>query len=150
MSQLSVCEMPECENDAPWSGVCRTHYDHWANHGDQRVQAVIEGREHRLDLETDLDWEYLTDDQMKAVERGVADAYYDNDNHLNWHDWQNLQQEMLIWAAAHKTEVEGFTSMKMLRRHIKRRSIEVHRTQWSADRKITSWDAIVEDTPEGF
>lgn len=152
MSSPSVCEFPGCEGNLEARGLCRTHRRDLEEEGSLEVQAFVDERERQADiaLAGELDWEYLTDAQAKAIERGVDDAYYDNTSHLNWHDWQNLKQEMTIWAAGHRAEVQKFTSMRKLREHIKRRSIELHKTQWTGDRQVQSWDAIVEDTPEGF
>lgn len=142
------CEVPECERNLEAKGLCRSHRRALEEHGDIWVQAVVDEREHRLDLEQadQLDWTYLSDDQSKAIERGVWDAALDAG--LNFHDRQNVHQEMLVWAAGHKKDVQAVRSKSQLRLQMKRQAIKLHRTQWRDERQLDSLDAMFEDEPE--
>lgn len=148
-NQLGPCELPGCETAQDWNGLCRTHRRAAEIHGNPEVQHFLAERDRQREIERgkSLDWEYLSDDQMVAIERGVRDAFYENRD-LNEYDLDNLHQEMIIWAAGHKADVQRIRSPRLLRQQIKRRAIRLHRGQWERDREIESLDRLAESMEE--
>lgn len=144
MSKPTECIMPDCPNKLQARGLCRTHLRHLYESSDLDVQKVVEEHERSKQLEVEYDWDYLTEDQRSAIERGVRDACWDTYG-LQGCDLEDMLQEAWIWAASHKTEVQGARSMVILRRHMKRRAIELHKTQWSEDRELDYFEDFLRE-----
>lgn len=140
-----TCLMEGCSNGAARRGLCWTHYEHLTKFADIRVQRAVESheREQLIASGSDLEWDYLTDEQYKAIERGVRDAYHEASG-LNSYDLENLLQDMWIWCAGHRSEVEAVKSFKLLRQQARRWVIELHQTEWNANRRLDSYEALTE------
>lgn len=143
------CIMTDCENKSARRAVCWTHYGHYTEWGDVRVTAAIEAHEHGQLLEQAeaYDWEYLTDDQAKAIEMGVRDAYFENGD-LQSYDHENMLQEAWMWAASNKAEVQKISTFTRLRRQAKSRAIQANKSEWNANRELVSLEAMFEDSEE--
>lgn len=135
MSKPTECIMPECPNKPLSRGLCGTHQKHLYLHGGVEVQRVVEEHERQADLASELDWDYLTEDQCSAIERGVRDAYWEN-GRLQEYDLENMLQDAWIWAASHKAEVQRIETLAILRQKAKHRAIESNVTSWNAGRQV--------------
>lgn len=135
MSKPTECIMPECANKPARRGLCWTHYEHLTEHASITVQRVVEEAERQADLATEFDWDYLTEDQRSAIERGVKDAYWENSD-LQESDLENMLQEAWIRAASHKAEVQKIKTFTLLRQQAKRWAIEANVTGWTSDRRV--------------
>lgn len=135
MSKPTECIMPECANKPARRGLCWTHYEHLTEHASIAVQRVVEEHERQADLATEFDWDYLTEDQRSAIERGVKDAYWGNSD-LQESDLENMLQEAWIRAASHKVEVQKIKTFTLLRQQAKRWAIEANVTGWTSDRRV--------------
>lgn len=135
MSKPTECIMPECANKPARRGLCWTHYEHLTEHASIAVQRVVEEHERQADLATEFDWDYLTEDQRSAIERGVKDAYWENSD-LQGCDLENMLQEAWIRAASHKVEVQKIKTFTLLRQQAKRWAIEANVTGWTSDRRV--------------
>lgn len=144
------CRMPSCKNDVRARFVCGSHLNSFSEFADIRVQRVIEEAELERDLEkgAGFDWHYLTEDQAKAIEMGVRDAYFENDD-LQGYDHENMLQDAWIWAASHKKDVQATTTFTMLRTEAKRKAIRAAQAGWNANRELVSLEAMFEDNEEG-
>lgn len=143
------CIMTDCANKPKARSLCGTHQEQLYVHGSLEVQRAVEAHEHeRLLAQADAyDWEYLTDDQAKAIEMGVRDAYFENGD-LQEYDHENMLQEAWMWAASHKAEVQRIETFTMLRKKAKDRAIEGNKSEWNANRELVSLEAMFEDSEE--
>lgn len=148
MSKLAECIMPDCSNKPKARGLCGTHQEHLYVHGSVEVQRVVEERERELSLASGLDWDYLTEDQRSAIERGVKDAYWANGS-LQPHDLDNLLQEAWIWAASHKAEVQRIETFTLLRERARSRAVEANRAGWAQEAALDYFEDLLSRDEEG-
>lgn len=136
------CIMPECHNQPRTRGVCSTHRDHLYVHGSVEVQRAVEEHERQASLAAEMDWDYLDEDQRRAIEMGVRDAYWENSD-LQECDLENMLQEAWIRAAGHKAEVQKIKTFTMLRQQAKRWAVEANVTAWTADRQMDYFEDLL-------
>lgn len=143
------CIMANCKNVQRTRGVCSTHREQLYEYGSLEVQRAVEAHEHEqlLKQAEAYDWHYLTEDQTKAIELGVRDAYFENGD-LQDYDHENMLQEAWIWAASHKAEVERIEAFTTLRKKAKDRAIKANKTEWNTNRELVSLEAMFEDAEE--
>ena len=138
------CIMPDCPNVPGSRALCSTHQRHLYEKSDLRVLEVVREHEQEKARKVEYDWDYLTEDQRSAIEHGVKDAYWDTYG-LQSYDLEDMLQEAWIWAACHKSEVQSIRSMVILRRHIRRRAVEIHKTQWGEDRELDYFEDFLRE-----
>ena len=136
------CIMPECQNNPVRRRLCWTHYEHLNEHASIAVQRVVEEHERQARLAVEFDWDYLTEDQCRAIEMGVRDAYWENSD-LQECDLENMLQEAWIWAASHKAEVQRINTFTTLRLKVKHRAVEANVTAWTADRQMDYFEGLL-------
>ena len=136
------CIMPECQNNPVRRGLCWTHYEHLNEHASIAVQRVVEEHERQARLAVEMDWDYLDEDQRRAIEMGVRDAYWENSD-LQECDLENMLQEAWIRAAGHKAEVQKIKTFTMLRQQAKRWAVEANVTAWTADRQMDYFEDLL-------
>lgn len=129
------CIMPGCSNIPRTRGLCSTHRENLYVHASVEVQRVVEEHERQNDIAGGWDWDYLTEDQRSAIERGVRDAYWEN-GRLQESDLDNMLQDAWIWAASHKAEVQKIRAVSILRRKVKHRIVEANLTSWKAEKDL--------------
>lgn len=138
------CIMPECQNKPARRGLCWTHYEHLNEHASIAVQRVVEEHERQADLAAEFDWDYLTEDQRSAIERGVRDAYWEN-GRLQEYDLENMLQDAWIWAASHKAEVQRIETFTLLRERTRSRAVESNRAGWASEASMDYLEDILAD-----
>ena len=148
MSKPTECIMPDCPNKPKSRGLCGTHERHLYDHGNPEVQRLVEEREREELLAAGFDWDYLTEDQRSAIERGVRDAYWENSD-LQIYDLENMLQEAWIRAASHKAEVQKIKTFTLLRQQSKRWAIEANKTAWNNERQVDYFEDFLPRDEEG-
>ena len=148
MSKPTECIMPDCPNKPARRELCWTHYEHLTEFASVEVQRVVEEREREALLAIEFDWDYLTEDQCSAIERGVRDAYWENSD-LQECDLENMLQEAWIRAASHKAEVQKIKTFTMLRQQSKRWAIEANKTAWNNERRVDYFEDFLPRDEEG-
>ena len=144
------CIMPQCANKPARRELCWTHYEHLTEFASIEVQRVVEEREREREkaMAAKLDWDYLTEDQRSAIERGVRDAYWENSD-LQIYDLENMLQEAWIRAASHKAEVQKIKTFTLLRLQAKRWAIEANKTAWNNERQMDYFEDLLSRDEEG-
>ena len=150
MSKPTECIMPECANKPARRGLCWTHYEHLTEHASITVQRVVEEAERQITkgIAAKLDWDYLTEDQRSAIERGVRDAYWEN-GRLQEYDLENMLQDAWIWAASHKAEVQRLETFTLLRERARSRTVEANRTSWAAEANVDHLEDLLAQREDG-
>lgn len=148
MSKPTECIMPDCPNKPARRELCWTHYEHLTEFASIEVQRVVEEREREKALAAEFDWDYLTEDQRTAIERGVRDAYWANGN-LQEYDLENMLQEAWIWAASHKAEVQRIETFTLLRERARSRAVEANRAGWARESAVDYFEDLLSRDEEG-
>lgn len=84
---------------------------------------------------SDADWHYLDEMQVEAVNAGARDAFNGSGRHTV-ESLGDFEQDAMLYAALHRTELEKIRTFSILRKKIRDRLIRDGKEQWGKDRLL--------------